>query len=330
MKVAMLYERYEFFEFDPNVKWVPLEVILTAFIDMIERGRVVAASVWEDYENPEDEPKDRQWPEDGESGKFWTPWMLSENDEKLVDVTITAWNGLLSAIESRIPGFPEIEPKNYSEEQIKACDFHGYFIEDFVRKARIPNFRFVAPGLRLALPEELTRQPFLDFIPNTKRYGFKWYPFLFLLADRKIPRPHLQDRPFLEESNSFFEGSPWQQAAEFSTGLYLHSVTKTIARADGCRLLLPFPINSNGFAKLGDGTVIEDRRKYDWLYQPGKMLIFREDDNLRLELLFKNWTSMIENGHWEVDENGVRGGIEKFKEADTEDKWNLYCIDNIG
>jgi hypothetical protein len=35
---------------------------------------------------------------------------------------------------------------------------------------------------------------------------------------------------------------------------------------------------------------------------------------------------MIENGHWTVDENGVSDGIDKFKEADTEEKCDLYTI----
>jgi hypothetical protein len=37
---------------------------------------------------------------------------------------------------------------------------------------------------------------------------------------------------------------------------------------------------------------------------------------------------MIENGHWEVGEDGVLGGIEKFKDADSEEKWNLYFVDD--
>jgi hypothetical protein len=72
--------------------------------------------------------------------------------------------------------------------------------------------------------------------------------------------------------------------------------------------------------------------KNDGLYQPGQAMITFADDYvgygmLRLELLLKSWTSMIENGHWEVDENGVIGGIEKFKEADTQGKWKLYWIE---
>jgi hypothetical protein len=63
-------------------------------------------------------------------------------------------------------------------------------------------------------------------------------------------------------------------------------------KADGCKLLLPFAINSNGLAKLGDGTVMEDWRKNDGLYQSGKEMITWDehisDDILRLKLLFKN------------------------------------------
>jgi hypothetical protein len=36
---------------------------------------------------------------------------------------------------------------------------------------------------------------------------------------------------------------------------------------------------------------------------------------------------MVENGLWEVDDDGVTGGIEKFKEADTEAHWKDYWIE---
>lgn len=47
---------------------------------------------------------------------------------------------------------------------------------------------------------------------------------------------------------------------------------------------------------------------------------------LKLAIMLQIWTFMIENGHWEVDENGVMRGIEKFNEADTEEKFWLYTV----
>ncbi|KAJ5875576.1 uncharacterized protein N7473_012923 [Penicillium subrubescens] len=40
----------------------------------------------------------------------------------------------------------------------------------------------------------------------------------------------------------------------------------------------------------------------------------------------KNWAERVESGDWEVDENGVTGGIEKFKDADTPEHWKKYYI----
>jgi hypothetical protein len=313
---AVIIINHDIFSFGSKEepKWIPLEDILSSFVEMIEQTRIVAVSIDYDFDNPE-EP--REWEE---PTNFFTPWILSEDDDKIVDDTILAWNSLLSAIESRIPGSAGDEHKTYDDEHIKECEPHGFFIKKFLQKARIPKFRFVAPGLRLASPEELVDQPFkkLDLAlirqPRDKAvYEYKWYPFLFLRAEKKLSKLEGQYKDY-----------PWENAAEFSTGVYLTN-TKTIERADGCKLLLPFPINSQGYARFGDEKVISDHRKHDGLYQPGWSMIIR-DDKLRLELLFKNWTSMIENGHWEVDENGVVGGIEKFREADTEAKWNLYWI----
>jgi hypothetical protein len=350
--VAILLDHDAYaFATDPPI-WTPLEDILLSFVGMVEQKRVLAVSICSEFDSPE-EPKDGFWEE---PIPIFTPWALSNDDDQIVDVTISAWHSLLSAIESRIPGPTDNEYKTYDDEHINLCDLYGHFIKKFLQKARIPNFQFVAPGLRLSLPEELAAQPFKGFVPpppqnlnlnlpqipssglpqisipqlpNYNRpqdpnqirnpwdmavYEYKWYPFLFLRANKKVPK-----------AEGKYNDYPWENASEFSTGLYLIN-TKTIEKADGCKLLLPFPINSRAFSKFGDEKGIDDVRKNDGLYQPGESLIIR-DDKLRLELLFKNWTSMIENGHWEVDENGVVGGIEKFREADTEEKWNLYWIE---
>jgi hypothetical protein len=161
---------------------------------------------------------------------------------------------------------------------------------------------------------------------DTTVWEYKWYPFPFLRADKKLLKPKGKyTARFGEQVEDFSEGYPWNRAAEFSTGLYFIN-TKTLVRADGCKLLLPYPINSQEFARCGDMKVINNPQKHDGLYQPGDRLIELEDRTLRFELLFINWTYMVENGHWGVDENGVTGGIEKFKEADSQEKWNLYWI----
>jgi hypothetical protein len=47
---------------------------------------------------------------------------------------------------------------------------------------------------------------------------------------------------------------------------------------------------------------------------------------MQLHKVLLNWALMVENGHWEVGEDGVVDSIEKFKEADTKQNWRKYWI----
>ncbi|CAG8977601.1 hypothetical protein HYALB_00008378 [Hymenoscyphus albidus] len=42
--------------------------------------------------------------------------------------------------------------------------------------------------------------------------------------------------------------------------------------------------------------------------------------------LLERWAKLVALGHWEVDKEGVMGGLEKFKGADTEDFYNMHQI----
>lgn len=42
--------------------------------------------------------------------------------------------------------------------------------------------------------------------------------------------------------------------------------------------------------------------------------------------ILENWVIMVEKGKWKIDENGVAEGVDKFKEADTEQHCDDYII----
>jgi hypothetical protein len=46
-----------------------------------------------------------------------------------------------------------------------------------------------------------------------------------------------------------------------------------------------------------------------------------------LAAVLVNWQEQIENESWRVDENGVAGGEDVWKEADTKDKAENYETD---
>lgn len=80
-------------------------------------------------------------------------------------------------------------------------------------------------------------------------YDNKWYPFLFLRSDQKLLKADGQ-----------YNGYPWENASEFSTGLYIF-YTKTTERGDVCKLLLRISISSIEFAQFGDESDIPGPRR---------------------------------------------------------------------
>jgi hypothetical protein len=61
------------------------------------------------------------------------------------------------------------------------------------------------------------------------------------------------------------------------------------------------------------------------LYQLGFNPLIAAHD-MQLKHVLWNWVAMVEEGKWEVDADGVVGGIEKWREADTEEHWSDYQL----
>jgi hypothetical protein len=159
------------------------ELTLESYMEMIEQRRVIASTG----------PPESWNPEYGYSPGDTDPWRLSQDDDLVVDATIVAWNNLLSAIESRMPAIENSNRQRlYSSASIESCEIKGLFLKNFLQRARIPTFRYVAPGLRLASDDDLSNQAFknadlwkLGRLPRDDKFSSKYwcYPFLFLRFD---------------------------------------------------------------------------------------------------------------------------------------------------
>ena len=88
------------------------------------------------------------------------------------------------------------------------------------------------------------------------------------------------------------------------------------------------------FARTSDGLQIGDLGhnedpdcgdRHTHLYQPGYNP-FIEMHDVRLVKVLESWEGMIERGDWVVDTKGVKGTIEEFKKADTEEDWEKFVI----
>lgn len=145
--------------------------------------------------------------------------------------------------------------------------------------------------------------------------------------------PAEQDLASNDEQNTYGRLSKKATEEWRSAGLYLAEMDRQgqDEAEDGFKLILPYTIGEHGFARKSDSLL--DRRVEDLegcceeLYQHGAKPFGGEWWRAqRLVKLFDNWTGMAEKGLWEVGEDGVLGGIEKFKEADTEEGWKNYWI----
>jgi hypothetical protein len=169
---------------NPNeYSWAKLEDVLSCYLKLIDQKRILP------FEDPPEITGDQWHLEDAIICK--EPWLVMDDDEPIVQLTISAWNDLLEAIESRLPppdktAKPIVhEHKTYIKNSIKACKVEGKFLDKFIERARLLAFQYIAPGLRLARDEELSSQPFrdVDLTDLFRAYHYDFYPFLFLRAD---------------------------------------------------------------------------------------------------------------------------------------------------
>jgi len=85
-------------------------------------------------------------------------------------------------------------------------------------------------------------------------------------------------------------------------------------------LLLPFPLGGNGHVLQGDDTKVKAYEPgQDVLYHRGIGNPFVSGWGTPLTAILINWWEQVENDSWRVDENGVAGGDELWKKADTEE-----------
>lgn len=100
-------------------------------------------------------------------------------------------------------------------------------------------------------------------------------------------------------------------------------------------LFLPFEIGGKGFARRTDGSLIGENQedkgearasaRKDELYQPGYNH-FIPSHGPQLGDVLGSWASMVGTGEWEVDGEGVTGGIEKWRDADSEECYWRYQL----
>ncbi|RFU75005.1 hypothetical protein TARUN_7236 [Trichoderma arundinaceum] len=291
--------------------WLPLELILEAFMDMIDQGKALAV--------------DSSY--DGEQERI-EPWIMPSYTVCDLDETLEAFSRLTRAVETRMPGAPGNETHRLGD-VIKSTSLSpNSFAGQFLARAREIRFSQIAPGLRIA-----RQQPF-SFV-NVEEGKIR--PILLFESSQEAHQD-TERAPWGEEVAMFPFPRPVRGTTNYPAGVYLTEADPHGAHPfeDGCKFILPYAIGGNGWARTSDGALFGENThaqgptaspvpRSTQLYQQGFNHFIRTHD-VQLKHVLWHWAGMVEQGKWAVDVDGVAGGIEKWREADTEDHWQDYQL----
>ena len=205
-------------------------------------------------------------------------------------------------------------------------DIPQRFAFNFLFRARRPRFKMIAPGLRIITSADFSDQPFRSYMSKDKEEA---PPVLLFQSDLNF----FEDPNWTPQSPdaaivpNFFE---YRDVKIYLSGLYLLP-TNHRSMEDGISFVLPYAIGGKGFARRGDGTDFADemdgpgKDSFTELYQPGRRAL-EEFQAQSLAGVLESWLGMVGRGDWKVDENGVVGDVETWREADTEEGWRKYVV----
>jgi hypothetical protein len=248
-----------------------------------------------------------------------TPWKLNAYTTIDVRKAIAAMKHLIDAFEAKIDrlaqpaseyvDLPWRNPAAFPEELIPESSFDYEFLKG-IAELRV-RFRYIAPGIRFPTLDEFLNHPYY--------YGHQSLQILQIETTDSTP------------------SDPPDPGAFQYIGVHISDVVpqSKFHFTNGFQLELPFRIGANGFAEQSSGELlgvnIGDRHEVPkgsrgQLYQMGYPNGWTDYHDVRIHKVLENWAEMVESEAWEIDVNGVVGGIEKFMDADTEEHWEKYVL----
>ncbi|KEQ62034.1 uncharacterized protein M437DRAFT_50844 [Aureobasidium melanogenum CBS 110374] len=283
-----------------DIPWQRLETVLSVYIDMIESEKVVCIH------------------NDRNNDVMFGPWIIQPHTKEVLDGCLQTWDLLVQAIEEKMPTAPNVDTKpEYgltNEEMLESAGITEDFPKLVLLRARKPRFNFIAPGLRLLTPEEIVEQPLKSMMARQAD----------LQVRKKMPVLLFKGDDTCKASEWF--PYPYKEATDIPTGLYFEgwSQEDLTPFTDATRLLLPFTIGGEDtWAMTSNGIAIDGT--HDELYQMG-INPFASYHGVSLLAILENFYAHICQGHWSVDENGVSGTIDTFREAESEEHCDKYLV----
>ncbi|THW47914.1 hypothetical protein D6D21_03171 [Aureobasidium pullulans] len=300
--------------------WFPLEVILSAWLDMVDIGKIQAVE------------------ETVEVNEKFDPWICRHWNQGMVQETVEAFSALVNSIEARMKDqgmrVTDADQPLLLDESLEAAHTPHGFARSFLSQARRPSFTYIAPGVSIPNQDSFAQQPFFSVEYEEQ--------------DEDVDEDELVIKPILlfassssvrlaseDEKNHPFSW-PYNQLLSFPAGLYLTESERSAGHEfeDSARFVLPFGVGGHGFARTSDGLQIGDHQdgqdaccadRIADLYQPG-WNPFIEMHEVRLVKILDSWKGMVERGDWTVGAEGIQDNIDAFKEADTEENWRKFIV----
>ncbi|KAL4860566.1 hypothetical protein BDV12DRAFT_209096 [Aspergillus spectabilis] len=310
--------------------WMPLEVILDSYLQMIDEGKAQAVST--------DQAKLLKM--DFLHG-LMEPWIIHQYTKTDIERATTAFNRLLYAIDRRIPhgdtsttpmNLPWHDPATFENQDVLPP---SSFAHEFLKSIsnRTIRFRYIAPGIRFPTVAEFKNQPITDFVTSPHNH-LGQHPGNCPLRILEI------DHAGQQQQEQHLVNNQYLGLSKVAAGVYIPHVVSEWPQfwSNDFRLILPFAIGSAGWARHSTGQPF-GVKSYDYLdddptprdvhgdlYQSGMTNGITNFHPVQIDRVLNNWADRVEKGDWEVDREGVMGGIDKFREADTEKHWRKYWI----
>jgi hypothetical protein len=300
--------------------WGDLQDVLETYWRCVESGKFVV---------------DADYPGFGDGDGLVTQgWRIEEWTEKELEVALEMWGNLVDAITQRLLEKEETSPQSEGEEELDACLISSVvlnqypaippFARAFLSRAKRPSFTSIAPHIDVpneafihrigTILQELhpevslaTQQHDIVYMPDFPLFPWRT-PGLQLIY--QSDRDQWQSRP------------GHSRILDNRAGLYL---TPDCIHAHSSTLILPFQLGAHSHVLKGDGITVErEKPGQGVLYQHGECFPFLPGHGTPLAAVLVNWWEQVENEDWQVDQDGVAGGEDVWKEADMEENAENY------
>lgn len=299
--------------------WFPLETMLTNWIHMLRIGKVTASSPEKEYP-----------PSNARLGS----WVWQSYSPAQVDSAVEAMDRLSAAIEARMPPGSHLSVSRelplLTDAELDAASIpENCFIRSLLTRVKMPRFKFIAPGLEV--PHDaaafVARQKFTG-LPRDPESGTVVPPVLIFASGKRTINFNKEIRWLFFTAH---DPVPYTDRDRVPVGLYSESswlVGYEVAE-EGFRLLLPYNLRPDNWdsrgARRSDGSFVSPGSVSE-LFQHGCYRPFGGEWRAqRFERLMDRWRELVESGVWRVGKNGVKGGIDKFQDADY-GHWRDYWI----